>query len=100
MTATYDDYRRNAPALEKMTQERTVDEGTFAAQVGKTQYLLSKLNESRTVMLYTIYMVLDRNSTSAPHDSRSALGRAAGHRPADVVTLMVRALLAPTPIAA
>ena len=45
--------------LEKMTAERTVDEATYAAQVGKTQYLLSKLNETRTVMLYTIYLVLD-----------------------------------------
>jgi len=79
MTATYDDYRKERAALEKMTQERTVDEGTFAAQVGKTQYLLSKLNESRTVMLYTIYMVLDPKQYEALRTIRDRrFGRGGG----------------------
>jgi len=59
MTPTYEDLLKERATLERITRERTVDEATFAAQVGKTQYLQSKLSESRTVMLYTIYMVLD-----------------------------------------
>lgn len=59
VTPTYDEYRKQRAELDRMTQERTVDEATYAVQVGRTQYLLSKLNETRAVMLYTIYRRLD-----------------------------------------
>ena len=59
VTPTYDEYRKQRAELDRMTLERTVDEATFAMQVGRTQYLLSKLSETRTVMLYAIYRRLD-----------------------------------------
>jgi len=59
VTPTYDEYRKQRAELDRMTAERTVDEATYAVQVGRTQYLLSKLNETRAVMLYTIYRRLD-----------------------------------------
>jgi Spy/CpxP family protein refolding chaperone len=59
LTPTYDEYRKQRAELDRLTLERTVDEGTYAVQVGRTQYLLSKLNETRTVMLYGFYRRLD-----------------------------------------
>lgn len=59
VTPTYEEYRKQRAELDKMTQERTVDEATYALKVRQTQFLLSELNQSRTVMLYSIYKRLD-----------------------------------------
>jgi Spy/CpxP family protein refolding chaperone len=59
VTPVYLEYRKQKDELDKMTAERTADEATYAVQVSRVQNLQSKLNETRTVMLYTIYRRLD-----------------------------------------
>ena len=59
MTPTFEEYRKQRAELDRMTRERAVDEGTYALQVNRTQYLLSELNKTRYVMLYVIYRRLD-----------------------------------------
>ena len=59
LTPTYDEYQKQRAELDRLTKERLVDEKTFEVQVGRTQYLLSKLNETRTVMLYAMYRRLE-----------------------------------------
>lgn len=44
--------------LNQMTEERKVDDWTYAVQVAKVEALRSNLRESRTVMLYHMYRKL------------------------------------------
>ena len=59
LTPTYDEYLKQRAELDRLTKERVVDERSYEFQVLRTQSLLSKLNETRTVMLYAMYRRLD-----------------------------------------
>lgn len=59
VTPFYDEYRKQMAQLDRMTEERTVDEAAYAVQVSRAESLRSKLNETRAVMLYTIYRRLE-----------------------------------------
>lgn len=59
LTPTYEEIVKQRAELDKMTQERTVDEATYALKVRQVQFLQSELNQSRAVMLYSIYRRLD-----------------------------------------
>ncbi|HKV99260.1 MAG TPA: hypothetical protein VJN96_05525 [Vicinamibacterales bacterium] len=52
------EYLKQVDVLNQMTSERKVDESTYAVQVSHVQALQSRLRESRTVMLYHIYLKL------------------------------------------
>jgi Spy/CpxP family protein refolding chaperone len=52
------EFQKQVEALNQMTSERKVDESTYAVQVSHVEALRSRLRESRTVMLYHIYMKL------------------------------------------
>ena len=52
------DWMTQLETLNKMTAERTVDTETYALQVSRVESLRSKLNESRTVMIYRMYREL------------------------------------------
>jgi hypothetical protein len=79
VTPIYEDYRKQRAELERMTQERTVDEATYAVQVGRTQYLLSELNKTRTVMLYAISRRLDQKQNETLRTIRDRrFGRGGG----------------------
>ena len=54
-----DAYWRELEILGQMTEERIVDFTTYSLQVKKAEMLRSDLNESRTLMLYRIYLVLE-----------------------------------------
>jgi Spy/CpxP family protein refolding chaperone len=54
-TPILDALERERTELNRLTRERTVDEAVYAIQVGRVENLRSKFNETRTVMLYTIY---------------------------------------------
>lgn len=55
---TTDEFFKELSTLDALSRARTVDEGTFALQVNKVEYLRSKIGESRTVMLYRMSLVL------------------------------------------
>jgi len=59
VTPFYEEFVKQLAELDRMTQERVVDEATYAVQVSRAEALRSKLNETRAVMLYTIYKRLD-----------------------------------------
>jgi Spy/CpxP family protein refolding chaperone len=46
--------QRERAELDRLTQERAVDEPVYAIQVGRMESLRAKYNETRTVMLYRI----------------------------------------------
>jgi Spy/CpxP family protein refolding chaperone len=52
------DFAREGKVLDKMTSDRTADDGTYAIQVWKVESIRSKLNETRLTMLYRIYREL------------------------------------------
>jgi len=82
LTPTYDEYVKQRAELDRLTKERVVDEKTYEVQVGRTQYLLSKLNETRTVMLYTMYRRLDPKQYEALKAIRDRrFGRGGGAPP-------------------
>jgi len=58
-TPIYDEYRKRRMELDQLVQERTISEAAFGVQVIQVEALRSQLNETRTVMLYTIYRRLD-----------------------------------------
>lgn len=58
LKAFVDEYVKQRDLLNKMTEERAVDADTYALQVKKVEMLRSELFESRTVMLYRIYLEL------------------------------------------
>lgn len=59
VTPIVEDFQKQISELDRMTQERTADVSTYALQVSRAEFLRSKLNETRAVMLYTIYRQLD-----------------------------------------
>jgi Spy/CpxP family protein refolding chaperone len=65
-----DAYNREKETLDKMTRERTVDESTYGVQVAQVVALQSKVLESRTVMLYRIYMKLSAEQYKKLNDAR------------------------------
>lgn len=54
LTPYYDQWQKERAELDRLARERTVDDATFSIQVGRVESLRSKLNETRTVMLYQI----------------------------------------------
>jgi len=58
IAAYYDEYLKQLADLDRMTVERLVDDAVYAVQVNRVESLRSKLNETRTVMLYQIYRKL------------------------------------------
>jgi len=58
ITPFVDEWRKQREILNQMTLERKVDESTYAVQVAYVESLQTKLRESRTTMLYHIYMLL------------------------------------------
>jgi Spy/CpxP family protein refolding chaperone len=59
VTPIFEDFQKEIGELDRMTQERTADVAAYALQVSRAEFLRSKLNETRAVMLYTIYRQLD-----------------------------------------
>jgi len=59
ITPWYEDWLKQNAELDRMARERTVDVSTFEIQASHVETLRSRLNETRTVMLYRIYRVLD-----------------------------------------
>ena len=55
----YDDFLKQIAELDRITRERTVDVSTYSVQVTRVEGLRSKLNETRSVMLYRIYRELE-----------------------------------------
>jgi len=53
-----DQLQKEQDRLNRMTQERLADVPTFTLQVSKLEALRSRLQESRTVMLYRIFLEL------------------------------------------
>lgn len=52
------EYLKQSEVLNQMSSERKVDEPTYAVQVSHVEALRTRLRESRTVMLYHIYLKL------------------------------------------
>jgi hypothetical protein len=55
----YEEYLKQLSETDRMSRERTADVSIFEMQVIRVESLRSKLNETRTVMLYRIYKMLD-----------------------------------------
>jgi Spy/CpxP family protein refolding chaperone len=70
VTPFVDEWRKQSDQLNQMTQERKVDESTFAVQVARVEALSSRLRESRAVMLYHIYLKLTPEQFSKLPDIR------------------------------
>lgn len=71
--------------LERMTEERAVDEGTYGVKVQAVEALGARLRESRTTMLYRIYRQLQPDQYAKLRDLndrriRDGRGRGAGPR--------------------
>lgn len=75
-----DEFRRAQQALEKTTQERLVDEATYTLQVVQFEALRSRLNESRTVMLYRLTRELTPEQYKKLQDIRDRRIAAFGSR--------------------
>jgi len=59
ITPTYEEYRKQVALLDQTIKDRTADLATFEVQVGRVEFLRSKVNETRTIMLYRIMRELD-----------------------------------------
>jgi Spy/CpxP family protein refolding chaperone len=53
-----DRFFRERERLDRMTNERMADEAAYAAQVSQVETLWARLRESRTVMLYRMFLEL------------------------------------------
>jgi len=58
MTPHWEELQKELAALNKMAEEQTVDVATFSIQVLRVETLRSKLNETRSVMFYSIHRQL------------------------------------------
>jgi Spy/CpxP family protein refolding chaperone len=80
-----DEYRRAQQELDKTTRERLVDEATYTLQVVQYEALRSRLNESRTVMLYRLTRELTPEQYKKLQDIRdrriASFGRGRGPEP-------------------
>ena len=83
LKAFVDEYLKQRDLLNKMTEERAVDADTYALQVKKVEMLRSELFESRTVMLYRIYLELrpDQYQKLREITDRRRGGRGGGNQP-------------------
>jgi hypothetical protein len=81
LKAFVDEYVKQRDLLNKMTEERAVDADTYALQVKKVEMLRSELFESRTVMLYRIYLELrpDQYQKLREITDRRRSGRGGAH---------------------
>jgi hypothetical protein len=59
VTPIYEEYGKQFQELDRMSRERTVEVSVFEMQVIRVESLRTKLNETRTVMLYRINKMLD-----------------------------------------
>ncbi|HUL72318.1 MAG TPA: hypothetical protein VLT86_04410 [Vicinamibacterales bacterium] len=76
-----DAWNHERDVLDKMTRERTVDEPTYSLQVSRVVALQSKLNETRAVMLYHVYLKLTPEQYQKLNEARDRhfqRGRGAG----------------------
>ena len=67
--------------LNKMARERLVDDSTFAIQVSRVENLRSKLNETRTVMLYQMMRKLTPQQYQKLQEMSDRDGRGRGGSP-------------------
>jgi Spy/CpxP family protein refolding chaperone len=81
ITPWYEDWLKQTAELDRMARERTVDVSTFEIQASHVETLRSRLNETRTVMLYRIYRVLDPGQYQILQDIRDRGGRGRGGAP-------------------
>ena len=85
-TPFLEDMNKQLVELNRMTAERTVDVSTFSVHVNRLEALRSKLNETRTVMLYTISKQLSPEQVEKLKElreqrDRRRMGRGAGSLP-------------------
>ena len=81
ITPWVDEFNRQIAELDKMSRERTVDVSAYAIQVGRVEALRSRLNETRTVMLYRINKLLDPAQYQTLQDIRDRSLRGRGGVP-------------------
>ena len=81
ITPWFEDYTKQLEALDRMVRERTVDVTTYEIQVNRVEALRSRLNETRQVMLYRIYKMLDPAQYQSLQDIRDRGGRGRGGAP-------------------
>jgi len=81
ITPWLDDYNKQLADLDKMTRERTADVSSYEIQANKVESLRSRLNETRVVMLYRIYKMLDPAQYQSLQDIRDRGGRGRGGAP-------------------
>jgi len=53
------EYTKETEALQQMTRERVVDDSQFAVQISKVSSLDQRIRDSRSLMNYRAYRVLD-----------------------------------------
>ena len=79
-----DSLTREGERLERMTRERVADESTYAVQVGKVQHLWMRVRESRTMMIYRMFLELQPEQHKKLQEimerRRSMDGRGSGPR--------------------
>jgi len=86
VTPFHEDFKKQLVELDRMTNERTVDVATFSVQVSRAEDLRSKLNETRTVMLYEISRQLSPEQVAKLKElreqrDRRRMGRGNGSQP-------------------
>ena len=81
VTPTYEAYRKEVDELNRMIKERTADIATFEVQAGRAEFLRSKLQETRYVMLYAIYRELDPLQYQKLQELLDRRGRGRGGSP-------------------
>jgi Spy/CpxP family protein refolding chaperone len=72
-----DMFYRESDRLTRMTRERVAQEPAYTLQVSRVEAVLSRLRESRTVMMYRMFMVLQ------PEQHRKLQDILGSGRPAD-----------------
>ena len=68
-------------ALDAMTKAASVDEATYALQVVTVEALRSKISESRTVMIYRMFLELSPDQYKKLQEIFSSRGRRGGRGP-------------------
>jgi hypothetical protein len=58
MKPVWEELERQRAALDKMSEERTVEVPVYAIQVNRVEALRSDLNKTRTIMFYEMHRVL------------------------------------------
>jgi len=81
ITPWFEDYNKQIAELDRMVRERTVDVTTYEIQVNRVEALRSRLNETRQVMLYRFYKMLDPAQYQVLQTIRDRGGRGRGGAP-------------------